>query len=152
MIAYKAFTMNVINMILVHTSYLLELFSYDTEIIAGDRLVRIVDTVGVSVGEPCIGYGVITFFIALIVSFPGPWSKKIWFIPLGVLVIYLANLSRISLLAVSVQYDGSLWELNHKFLFKIVVYGIVFLLWSRWVKMVKQEMSNNTKKRLVATV
>ena len=54
MIAYKAFTMNVINMILVHTSYLLEFFSYDTEIIAGNRLVRIVDTVGVSVGEPCI--------------------------------------------------------------------------------------------------
>jgi hypothetical protein len=74
--SYRAFSLDVINVILAHTSYLLELLSYQTETVAENRLVRIIGTVGVTVGEPCIGYGIITFFIALIISYPGSWQKK----------------------------------------------------------------------------
>ncbi|MTI19492.1 exosortase family protein XrtF, partial [Fulvivirga sp. RKSG066] len=50
-----------------------------------------------SVFEGCNGLNVIIVFLSFILAFA--WSKKaIWFVPLGVLIIHLSNLVRISLL------------------------------------------------------
>jgi exosortase/archaeosortase family protein len=140
-IAYRNFSLFIIDNILNHTAWLLDILYYTTEIDLGERLVKIIGTVGVTVGEPCIGLGVMAVFFALIAAYPGHHSKKTWFIPLGLLAIYTANIIRISLLAVIVKTDPAIWELNHKFIFKFIIYSLVFLLWKQWIQYVQPKKS-----------
>jgi exosortase/archaeosortase family protein len=140
-ISYRHFSLFIIDKMLSHTACFLDMLYYTTEIDLGERLVKIVGTVGVTVGEPCIGLGVMAVFFALIAAYPDHHSKKIWFIPLGLLIIYIANIVRISLLAVLVKTDPAIWELNHKFIFKFIIYSIVFLLWKQWIQYIQPKKS-----------
>ena len=133
--AYNQFSLEVINVILICCSALLEFMGYTTEVISAERLVRIKGTLGVSVGEPCIGYEVTAIFMGLIVASKGRWTKKAWFLPFGVLVIYVLNLFRISALAMLVTINPVIWEINHKFVFSIIVYLAIFLLWRFWLRL-----------------
>lgn len=132
--AYNNFSLVVIEFILQCCAFLLEIFQYDIEIDSFKRILRLKNTVGVTVGEPCIGYEVTAFFIALILSCKGSIRKKIWFIPFGASVIYLLNLIRICALALLVKIDPAIWELNHKVIFSLIVYSFIFLMWRYWLK------------------
>ena len=99
-----------------------------------NRILRIQGTIGVTVGEPCIGYDITALFIALILSSRGTLIKKMWFIPSGVLLILIMNLLRISGLAVLVIINQEIWELNHKLIFTLIVYTFIFLMWRFWLK------------------
>lgn len=138
MVQYRQVSLFAIDYILYHTKFFLELFQYETEIIPSARIIRIVGTRGVTVGEPCIGIGVMAVFSALILSYPGGGLKKLWYIPIGILVIHLMNIVRIGLLTILIEINSTLWELNHKFIFKIVIYSVVFLLWIKWINLIKQ--------------
>lgn len=127
----------VITVILTHVSFLLELIGFATEVVAPERIVKIIGTTGVEVGEPCIGIGVTGLFIGLIISYHGKIADKLKYIALGVSVIYFLNLMRIGALAILVQYDPLIWELNHKFVFTIVVYSAIFFMWVNWINFQK---------------
>lgn len=136
-INYRYFSLFIIEKMLNHTAWILDILYFFTEINVEERLIKIVDTVGVTIGEPCIGLGVMAVFSALIIAYPSHHKKKIWFIPLGLLLIYITNIIRISLLAIIVKTDPTIWELNHKFIFKFIIYSIVFLLWKQWIQYAK---------------
>ncbi len=55
--------------------------------IEGDRMLRI--------GHNCNGLILWVIFIAFLLGFPGKWKDKLWFIPLGILVIFAANAGRV---------------------------------------------------------
>jgi len=133
MASYRHFSIWVIGGILQHTDMLLSSLGYATEIDVPTRVIRLVGTGGVTVGEPCIGFGVMALFLGLIVAYPSFLSKKLWFIPLGLMVIYSINLIRIALLCVWSDINPLIWEFNHKFLFKTVVYSVIFGLWCVWL-------------------
>lgn len=143
---YRQFSLLTIDGILYHTKFFLEILQYEVDIQLSSRIIRIVGTRGVTVGEPCIGFGVMAVFSALILSYPGGGRKKLWYIPLGLFVIHLMNIIRIALLTILIEINPILWELNHKFIFKIVIYGIVFLLWIRWINLHKNKQHENHKK------
>jgi len=87
-----------------------------------------------SVYEGCNGLNVMIIFVAFIVSF-GPINKStLWFVPVGILIIHMSNLSRILLLFfVSLEFPKFLYFM-HKYLFTGIIFFIVFLLWVFWVK------------------
>lgn len=87
----------------------------------------------VSVFEGCNGLNVVIVFLAFILAF-GPLNKKlIWFIPLGIAIIHVANLTRIILLfAVSIHLPDYLY-FTHKYLFTAFIFLFVFLLWVWWI-------------------
>ena len=133
--SYNKFSLAVIEIILHHCAFLLDLFEFNVEIDPVNRILRLRNTSGVEIGEPCIGFEVTALFTALIISFKGSLTKKIWFIPLGVLVIYILNLIRISVLALLVTINPEIWELNHKFIFTIIVYSFIFMMWRYWLQL-----------------
>jgi exosortase/archaeosortase family protein len=135
---YRSFSLWVIDGILNSTNFALNLLQYETAIDYGARVIRLIGTGGVTVGEPCIGYGVMGIFFGLIISYPGHLNQKIWFLPLGLFLIYTANIIRIMVLAITVEINPDIWEFNHKFIFKIVVYSIVLLLWGQWITLTKK--------------
>ena len=62
----------------------------------------------------------------------GPWVKKLWYIPLSLLVVYLFNIFRISFIAATIEHHPAWFGFMHLYAFKYVFYGIIFLMWVFW--------------------
>lgn len=91
----------------------------------GKRLLR--------VGEECSALVLFALFAGFIICYPGNWKAKIWYIPLGILVILVLNIVRITLLSINFKYYHSSFAFNHHVTFTYLVYGVIFLMWVLWV-------------------
>jgi exosortase/archaeosortase family protein len=99
-----------------------------------DRLLGIDGTNGLWMGDNCDCIELCALFAGFIIAFPSCWRKKLWFIPLGILSIYLLNVLRVVLLALVQKYFSNKWlEFNHTYTFTIVIYLFIFLLWYYWI-------------------
>ena len=87
--------------------------------------------------EGCNSVSICILFIAFIVAFAERFKKTILYILAGVALIYSVNLLRIVMLTIALykypEYEQSL----HGIVFPAVIYGMVFLLWMGWVRMLK---------------
>jgi exosortase/archaeosortase family protein len=72
-------------------------------------------------------------FAAFVIAFPGPWKTKVWYVPAGILAIYLINSLRVIGLALNRMFSNESFEFNHKYTFTILVYGAIFWFWMIWV-------------------
>ncbi|MGB1031545.1 MAG: exosortase X [Flavobacteriales bacterium] len=88
---------------------------------------------GVTVGAPCNGLVLLVLFLIFILAFPGKWLHKIWFIPLGLVLIHIVNCFRVIALALIVVDHPEWLDFNHDYTFTVVVYSFVFFLWYIWV-------------------
>lgn len=91
----------------------------------------------------CTGIKQAYIFFCIIAFTRGPWIKKLWYIPLGLVVIYLFNLLRmVSIIGLSENHIN--WfDFLHGVLFKYLFYGVIFLMWMIWDEKIAQ------KKRIV---
>jgi exosortase/archaeosortase family protein len=62
----------------------------------------------------------------------GPWLKKLWYIPLSLLVVYLFNIFRITFIVACIENHPDWFKLLHLYVFKYIFYGIIFLMWVYW--------------------
>ena len=104
--------------------------------VASDELrwqVGIANSVGMlEIGAACDGLVLFVLFAVFILAFPGPWRRKLWFIPLGILGIHVANLVRvISLVIVNFYWPNAL-AFNHDYTWTVLIYGFIFWLWYLW--------------------
>jgi exosortase family protein XrtF len=83
--------------------------------------------------EGCNGLNVMIVFLAFMAAFGGNRKNILWFIPLGLLIIYFANLARLTMLYYVAEYFQSYFYFVHKYLFTAVIYVIVFGLWTIWI-------------------
>lgn len=74
--------------------------------------------------------------ILLFVIAPGPWKKKIWFIPLTLLIIQLTVFSRFFLLNLYCLIQPEQLHLVKDFLFIPLFYFEILVLWMAWVLLV----------------
>jgi len=93
--------------------------------------VTMVNGNGVHLVYACLGYGLLSFWIAFIWANNGSWRNKIIWIITGCFVIWLINVARISLVLVS---SNEHWDLpismEHHTLFNIIVYVFIFgMIW-----------------------
>lgn len=87
-----------------------------------------------AVYEGCNGINVAIIFVAFVVAF-GPWSRAmLWFIPVGLVIIHIMNLARITLLFWVSVYLKHYMYFMHKYFFTAILYMVVFVLWIWWVK------------------
>jgi exosortase/archaeosortase family protein len=57
-----------------------------------------------------------------------------WFIPLGILAIHIANLIRVISLVILNYYRPSALSFNHDYTWTVLVYGFIFWLWYLWTE------------------
>lgn len=92
---------------------------------------------GISIGETCSGLKQIIQFVVLLIIYPGPWIKKIWFIPLGVLILHITNVLRIIMLGIVAMNIPEYMEFVHvhplRWIYYVVIFGL-WLVWDRWIK------------------
>jgi exosortase family protein XrtF len=87
-----------------------------------------------AVYEGCNGLNVMIIFVAFLYAF-GPITKNFfWFVPLGLLIIHLINLARITLLFWVSIYWADYMYFIHKYFFTAILYVVVFILWVWWVR------------------
>ena len=97
------------------------------------RVVALPDTAGVRIVNGCNGLSTIGLFVGFILAYPGDWTRRTWFIPLGAAVIYAANVGRITLLATLQRYLPDAFAWIHGLGAPAFFYLIVFGLWVLWV-------------------
>jgi exosortase/archaeosortase family protein len=99
----------------------------------GGRLLYIKGTSGLFIGDSCNGISLFALFSIFIIAFPGKPIAKLFFIPVGVLLIHLLNVLRVVALALIQTYSYEWTEFNHTYTFTIIIYFFIFALWMIWI-------------------
>jgi exosortase/archaeosortase family protein len=89
---------------------------------------------GIKVVESCSGVKQIMQFAILMLIFPGPWKHKLWYIPLGMFIVHITNIFRISMLVVVAKHSPENIEYAHDNWLRIMFYVVIFILWLIWVE------------------
>ena len=98
------------------------------------RIVTLPGTAGVKIINGCNGIATLGLFVGFILAYPGRWARRAWFIPMGMAVIYLANVVRIALMALVQQYWPAAFDPLHGVGLTSFFYAVVFGLWVLWVR------------------
>ncbi|MCK9236117.1 MAG: exosortase/archaeosortase family protein [Acholeplasmataceae bacterium] len=93
----------------------------------------------IKVNLGCSGLKQFYQVLVLFLLFPGPWKHKVWFIPLGFLVMFLTNIFRIVSLSVVLLWKPDCWEFFHNWILRPFFYFILFCLWLWWVEVFRRK-------------
>lgn len=80
----------------------------------------------------CTGLKQAYIFFCIIAFYRGHWLKKTWYIPLGLITVYLFNIFRITFIVACIGSHPSWFEFLHSYFFKYTFYGVIFLMWVLW--------------------
>ncbi len=119
--------------LLAGAKFITEMFGF--EVTTFGKSIRIVDDFKASnifLDRGCMGRNVMLGYIVLILVFPGKFIHKLWYIPLGVLIIIFVNMLRISGLAITSYCCPEYSDINHYVIFQIAAYIVIFILWIIW--------------------
>ena len=99
----------------------------------------------IAVNGSCSGLKQFYQWLFLMILFPGPWKKKLWYIPLGMLVIHLENIFRIIILSVILIHWPDQWQFLHDWVLRPFFYVVIFLMWVLWVEKVRGSKVHKVK-------
>jgi len=131
------------NLVAKQTSSLINSFGYTAEVIPNDLeptmklfvngkfLARII--------EGCNSISIVILFIAFVLAFAEKLKKTLLFIFVGAVLIYAVNIVRIAVLAIALYEYPDYKDILHGVVFPGLIYGMVFLLWIAWVRMLKTQ-------------
>jgi exosortase/archaeosortase family protein len=102
---------------------------------------------GIQINLSCSGLKPIIQFLLLMIIFPGPWKKKAWFIPLGVIVVYLTNILRVIGMAIAGSLAPEHLKFVHDNILRAMFYVVIFFLWWIWVEKVAMEREPEKPKK-----
>jgi exosortase family protein XrtF len=94
---------------------------------------------GVWIGGPCNGITLMFLFAIFVIAYPGNFKNKLWYVPLGIIIVHTINIMRIVGLALIAYYDYSYLDFNHTYTFTFLAYSVVFGLWMLWVNKFSKE-------------
>jgi exosortase/archaeosortase family protein len=110
---------------------ILNIFGWDIYSVA--RVLAITGTNGVEIQNGCNGLELIGLYMGFIMAFPGgPIQKRMIFLAGGILLLFVANVFRIMIFALSIYYVPTFWEQVHTYSSYFIFYPIVLTLWYIW--------------------
>ncbi|KAB2826799.1 MAG: exosortase/archaeosortase family protein, partial [Paludibacter sp.] len=80
----------------------------------------------------CTGIKQGCLFFIIMLLYPGPWKQKLWYIPVGLLIVWIFNIFRITMIAFLFERNPSSFDLMHEHVFKYLFYIVLFLMWMLW--------------------
>ncbi|HEY9176655.1 MAG TPA: archaeosortase/exosortase family protein [Flavipsychrobacter sp.] len=92
----------------------------------------------VSIARQCNGLELIVLYLGFILCLPTNAKRMILFGVIGTLIIYILNIIRTALLAAMYDVNHSMTDFAHHYVFKIIIYAVVFLGWVLYMKKPKQ--------------
>lgn len=135
------------NLVAKQSSELISGFGYEAEVMPHDTetsmKLYINQTYLARIVEGCNAVSIIILFIAFIISFSEKLKKTILFLVAGGTLIYAVNILRIAILAIAIYKYPEYTDTLHGVVFPAIIYGMVFLLWMIWVRMLPKTTSGN---------
>lgn len=84
------------------------------------------------VNRSCSGLKQFYQWTILMLLYPGPWKHKLWFVPMGLLIIFIVNVFRIvGMTFVSINIPQH-WDFVHDYVARPFFYVVIFTLWVWW--------------------
>ena len=127
------------NWLTIAAAWFIQLFPNTEELKVGYDLLRFPDTAGsLRIIWGCTGIKQMFIFSGIMICYFGPWKKKLWYIPMGCVILTIYNVIRIastSLLTKGIQdREAFVEEFNslHDGVLRYIYYGIIFILWVCW--------------------
>lgn len=88
-----------------------------------------------TVADHCLGFPAMVVYAGSIALFPGRWIDKLWYIPMGWLILICLNLVRICFSSYAWEnFNPFYFKLNHSVIFVVLFYSTVFALIALWMK------------------
>lgn len=87
------------------------------------------DRAMLSIEPPCNGLDLMVLSAGFVLCYSGSWRRKLIFIPLCILSVYLMNILRCGLLCLLWAEIPQFFDSMHKFVFNLFAYACVFGLW-----------------------
>lgn len=127
------------NLVAKQSSSVIEGFGYKAQVVPhanqpsmqlfmeGKFLARIV--------EGCNALSIIILFVSFIIAFAQRFKKTILYIFAGIAIIYAVNIFRIAILAIALFKYPEYQHVLHGVVFPGIIYGMVFILWLIWVRL-----------------
>lgn len=117
-------------LILTSTSTILNLFGY--QVTTSAQQLHVEHHAGFKLVYSCLGYGVMSFFSAFVITFPKPDGRKWKFLIAGLATIQVLNLLRLLTIAIYWKRTDPIF-LNHHDLFNFLLYGILLMMIYFWL-------------------
>jgi exosortase family protein XrtF len=112
--------------------------------VAEARQLTMSGTAGITVVDGCNGLASIGLFVGFVVAYPGRAWRRALFIPLGILVVYLSNVGRVSGLLLLQKYWGTGFDVAHSVGAPMFFYTVIFGLWVLWANYGGSQSSSST--------
>lgn len=125
------------NSILYTSNSMLHAFGITSSVILPYKL-KILHGAYVETIYECLGLGLMSFWIAFVSAEKGTWKKKIQWVFIGIVSIWIINCLRITLLIIALQYDRRIAVMDHHTFFNIFAYALIVLLIYYHTKIVKR--------------
>jgi len=129
------------NKVFISSAWILEVLNVNVttfdELTIGEVLRRNViyyaDNSGyVWVNRSCSGLKQFYQWTILMLLYPGPWRHKGWFIPMGLVIIYVVNVFRIvGMTFVTINLTEN-WDFIHDYVMRPFFYVVIFAMWVWW--------------------
>lgn len=133
------------NLVARQSASVLESFGYNVVLVKDTlekgMLLTIDGAYTVNIVEGCNSVSVIILFVAFIIAFAEKFKKTFLFVLAGAVMIYVVNIFRIVLLTVALHKYPHYENVLHLVVFPGIIYGMVFILWILWVRMLKPTSS-----------
>lgn len=114
---------------------------WEFDIFSYNRVIGIYGNAGVEIVDGCNGIAPMGLFLGFMIAYPGEKLKKISFVILGILAIYLSNIIRIVVLVITQDSYPELFGFFHDYTTTAIFYFIIFGLWMIWVNYSDAEFS-----------
>ncbi|HEX8461176.1 MAG TPA: hypothetical protein VF623_07090, partial [Segetibacter sp.] len=102
-------------------------YVFGTHAFVDGRMIFVKDGASVLLEFPCLGLGIMGFWIAFIVAHNISGVKRLYWALGGAFAIWLLNCWRIAILLMSLQYDWNVRGFDHHDLFNNISYAIICL-------------------------
>lgn len=86
----------------------------------------------IEINNSCSGVKQFYQILVLFLLFPGPWLKKLWYIPLSLVIMYGVNVFRILVLSFVLMNWPQHWDFSHDWILRPFFYVVIFILWIIW--------------------
>ena len=122
------------------TAQLLMAFGYNLTFY--HRLITVDGSAGIYVGDLCLGIAPMVIFTGFILAYGNNTKNKYWFIPFGLLLIFIINVVRMTaLVLVQVNYSHAMFKLAHDWVYVVITYGLIFALVIWWMEKLSDKKS-----------
>ena len=113
------------------TTFILHSFGSDV-VLEPSNVLRYPNGNSVLVIWACTGIKQAYICFCILAFSRGPRIKKLWYIPLSLIVVYAFNIFRITFIVACIENHPGWFHFLHLYAFKYVFYGIIFLMWVYW--------------------